>query len=104
MQNLSDIKAREIAPGFWGRMVHGDRSTLAFWEIRKGSVLARHSHMHEQITHILEGELLMQIGDQEYSLGPGAVYVIPSQTPHSAKAITDCRVIDSFSPSRDDYR
>ena len=63
-----------------------------------------HHHMHEQITHILEGELKMQIGGEEFLLNGGSVYVIPSNTPHSAIAKTDCKVIDAFSPVRDDYR
>jgi quercetin dioxygenase-like cupin family protein len=104
MQHLNDISAKEIRPGFFGKMVHGDKSTLAFWEIKKGSVLDEHRHYHEQITHILEGELKMKIGGEEYLLMPGAVHVIPSNVPHSAIALTDCKVIDSFSPAREDYK
>jgi quercetin dioxygenase-like cupin family protein len=104
MQYLNDIPAKEIRPGFFGKMIHGDKSTLTFWEIKKGSVLEEHHHYHEQITHILEGELKMKIGSKEYLLTAGAVHVIPSNVPHSAIAITDCKVIDSFAPARDDYR
>jgi hypothetical protein len=39
-----------------------------------------------------------------YLLTAGSVHVIPSLVPHSALALTDCKVIDSFSPARDDYR
>jgi len=35
---------------------------------------------------------------------PGVVYVIPPQARHSGRGITDCRVLDVFSPARDDYR
>ena len=104
MQHLNDIFAKEIRPGFFGKMVHGDKSTLAFWEIKKGSKLEEHKHVHEQITHILEGELDMIIGGVYMPLKTGMVYVIPSNVPHSAVALTDCKVIDSFSPARDDYR
>jgi quercetin dioxygenase-like cupin family protein len=104
MQHLNDITAKEIRLGFFGKMVHGDKSTLAFWEIKKGSELEEHHHSHEQITHILEGELKMKIGGEEYLLTPGTVHVISSNVPHSAIALTDCKVIDSFSPAREDYR
>jgi len=104
MEHLSDIPAKEIRPGFFGKMVHGDKGTLAFWEIKKGSALEAHQHPHEQITHILEGELAMVIGGADYLFTAGTVHVIPSNVPHSARAITDCRVIDSFAPARDDYR
>ncbi len=42
---------------FFGKMVHGDSSSLVFWEIRKGVSLRNIKHVHEQITYIVEGEL-----------------------------------------------
>jgi quercetin dioxygenase-like cupin family protein len=104
MQHLNDITAKEIRPGFLGKMVHGDKGTLTFWDIKKGSTLEEHHHPHEQITHIVEGELEMMIGGIPYLFTAGTVHVIPSDVPHSAIAKTDCRVIDSFAPARDDYR
>jgi quercetin dioxygenase-like cupin family protein len=104
MQHLDEINAKEIQPGFLGKMVHGASSTLTFWEIKKGSVLPEHHHIHEQITYCVEGELDMLIGGIPYLLTPGCVHVIPSNIPHSAIARTDCRIIDAFSPARDDYR
>lgn len=84
--------------------MHGDASTLAIWDIRKGATLPEHQHVHEQITYILEGQLEMVIGGEKYLLTPGTVHVIPSNTPHSAIAQTDCKVIDAFAPARNDYR
>ncbi len=104
MQHLNDIPVKQTLPGFFGKMVHGDTSSLVFWEIKKGGVSPEHHHVHEQITCIQEGELEMVIGGEKYLLTAGNVHVIPSHTPHSAFAVTDCRVIDSFAPARDDYR
>jgi quercetin dioxygenase-like cupin family protein len=104
MQHLDDIAAREIRPGFFGKMVHGESGTVSFWEIRKGSVLIEHQHVQEQTTYLVEGELEMVIGGEPFLLTPGMVHVIPSLVPHSAMARTDVRVIDFFAPARDDYR
>jgi quercetin dioxygenase-like cupin family protein len=104
MQQLGEIPVKQIFPGFHGKMVHGDSSTLAIWDIKKGSILPEHHHFHEQITYVLEGELEMVIDGEKHVLTAGTVHVIPSHTPHSAIALTDCKVIDSFSPARDDYR
>jgi quercetin dioxygenase-like cupin family protein len=104
MQHLEDIPVKQLLPGFFGKMIHGESSSLVFWDIKKGSVLLEHAHIHEQITHIVEGELEMVIGGKKYLFTAGSVHVIPSLVPHSALAITDCRVIDSFAPARDDYR
>jgi len=77
---------------------------MAIWDIRKGAVLPEHRHVHEQITYIMEGQLEMVIGGEKYLLTTGTVHAIPSNTPHSAVALTDCKVVDSFAPARDDYR
>ena len=104
MQHLNDIPVKNTLPGFFGKMVHGDSSSLVFWDIKQGGISPEHHHPHEQITYIVEGQLEMIIGGEKYLLTPGYVHVIPSNVPHSAVALTDCRIIDSFSPARDDYR
>jgi len=104
MQHLNDIKGKEIVPGYYGRFVHGDLVTLSFVDIKKGSSLPEHQHPHEQVTHILEGELEMVIGGEKMVLTAGTVHVIPGNTPHSAHALTNCRVLDAFSPVREDYK
>jgi quercetin dioxygenase-like cupin family protein len=104
MQNLSDIPVKQTVPGFFGKMVHGATSSLVFWDIRKGHSSPEHHHVHEQITYIVEGELEMVIGGEKYLMKAGSVHVIPSNVHHSAYALTDCKVIDSFAPARDDYR
>jgi len=104
MQHLNDIPGRELAPGFITKLVHGNQSTLSVVEIKKGSVLPEHHHVHEQITFILKGQLDMMIGGKSYSMTEGTIHVIPSNVPHSAVAATDCTVVDAFSPAREDYK
>ena len=104
MQHIDTIAARELRPGFFGKFIHGEKSTVTIWEIKKGSVLETHQHVHEQITYVLEGELQMKIGGIDYQFTTGMTHVIPSNMPHSAVAVTDVKVIDFFSPARDDYR
>ncbi|MBO9205049.1 MULTISPECIES: cupin domain-containing protein [Niastella] len=104
MQHLDDVKGKEIVPGLYGRFVHGDTMTLSFVDIQPGAQLPEHSHPHEQITFILEGELEMVIGGEKMLLTPGMVHVIPGNVPHSAIARTFVKVLDAFSPVREDYR
>ena len=103
MQHLKDVKGKEICPGLYGRFVHGKTMTLSFVDITKGNRLTEHSHPHEQITYILQGELEMTIGGEKMLMTPGTVHVIPGNVPHSAVALTDCKVIDAFHPVREDY-
>lgn len=104
MLHLDNIKGKEIVPGYFGRFVHGEKITLSIVDIKKGSPLPEHRHPHEQVTFILEGELEMIIGGEKMVLTAGTSHVIPGNTPHSAIALTDCRVLDAFSPVREDYR
>ena len=104
MKNIKEIKPKELAPGLTGYYVHGSRMTLGYVDIAAGSKLPEHHHEHEQITFIIDGQLDMMIGGQFCSLTTGMYYVIPSNVPHSATAIRDCKVIDVFNPTRDDYK
>ena len=104
MNYIKSIPSKEIVPGITGYYAHGDKHTFGYVEIKKGSVVPDHHHVHEQITYIIDGQLNMVIGGKPYSLTNGMYHIIPSNTPHSAIAVTDCKVIDTFSPTRDDYK
>ena len=102
--NLSDLEEKELVPGFHVRFVHSENMTFAHWNIDAGSTLPDHSHPHEQVVNMVKGELELKVGDESRIMKPGQTAVIPGDVPHSAKAITDCKVIDVFYPIREDYK
>ncbi|MFQ6676879.1 MAG: cupin domain-containing protein [Fidelibacterota bacterium] len=102
--DLNTIDAEEILPGFRVKVVHSEHMTLTHWDIKAGSSLPEHSHPHEQVTNMIEGELELIVDGESNILKPNSVVVIPSNATHSGKAITGCRVIDVFYPTREDYR
>ena len=104
MDLIKNIKPKELAPGITGYYAHGEKSSLGYLELKKGSQVPLHSHINEQITYIIEGQLDMMIGGVACSLTDGMYHVIHANVPHSAIAITDCKVIDAFSPVREDYK
>src|SRR6478752_8311803 len=104
MDLIKNIKPKELAPGITGHYAHGEKSSFGYLELKKGSQVPLHSHINEQITYIIEGQLDMMIGSVACSLTDGMYHVIHANVPHSAIAITDCKVIDAFSPSREDYK
>jgi len=101
---MKELTPRQLVPGLTGYYRHGEQMTLGLIEIKAGISLAAHQHVHEQISYMIAGELRMMIGDEEVILKPGAVQLIPSNTVHSAIALTDCQLIDVFNPVREDYR
>jgi len=101
---ISEIPQRELVQGIKGRYFHTNSTTVGFIDIDKGAILPAHSHIHEQTTQILEGQLEMTIDGVTQVLEPGIITLIPSNVVHGAKALTDCKVVDIFSPVREDYK
>ena len=101
---VDGVPVREIFPGFRARVVHSARTSQSWIEIDAGASFPEHQHPHEQIVNVLQGELEVTAGGVTHRLTPGKVLVIPPDVPHSGRAITDCRVLDVFAPTRDDYR
>jgi quercetin dioxygenase-like cupin family protein len=101
---ISEIPQKDLVKGIKGRYFHTDSNTVGFVDIEKGAILPAHSHVHEQITQITEGQLEMIIDGETIVLEPGMITVIPSNVVHSAIALTDCRVTDTFYPVREDYK
>ncbi len=104
MIKIAEVKQKKLIEGIIGQYVHGATTTLGYVTLAKGSQLPLHHHPQEQLTYMLDGKLEMHIGDELVVLEPGTVKVIPSNTPHSAVALTDCKLIDVFSPVREDYK
>jgi unsaturated pyranuronate lyase len=101
---VGDVPVREIFPGIRARVVHSARTSQSWVEIDAGVSFPEHQHPHEQVINVLEGELEVTSGGVMHRLTPGKVLVIPPDVAHSGRAITDCRLLDVFAPTRDDYR
>lgn len=103
MELIKNIKPKELVPGITGYYAHGEKMTFGYVELLEGAKIPMHQHMHEQITYIIEGQLDMVISGEPCLLTAGMFHVIPSNVSHSAVAKTFCKVIDAFSPVREDY-
>lgn len=101
---LDTVPVREIFPGFHARVVHGARMSHSWVQAEAGASFPEHRHPHEQIVSVLDGELELVVDGQVHRLTAGLIYVIPPDVPHSGRAITNCRVLDAFAPTRDEYR
>ena len=104
VNNIEALPEKELIPGFRGRFIHTGTMTISFWNIATGAVLPLHSHMHEQVTQVIEGELELTVEDQTMILKAGDVVTIAPHEEHSGRALTDCIVQDIFLPEREDYK
>lgn len=102
--NLDAIEAKEFFPGVKGKFIHGDGLSWAFWNIDANAEVPRHQHVHEQMMHVVSGQFEFEIDGTKRLCQPGDVVCIPSNVPHYGKAITDCVLMDVFTPVREEYR
>ena len=102
--NIKTLKSKELMPGYHGKMVHGQQLTWAFWTVEQGAEVPEHQHPHEQIMHVIKGEFEFSLNNQTKIYTAGDLVLIPSNSPHSGKAITPCELMDVFSPVREEYR
>lgn len=101
--NFKTQKKVKIWEGITATLYHSAQATFAHITLEEGSEAMTHHHIHEQWTHVIEGELLFTLDGDQQLLTPGMAVFIPSNLPHSAKAITTCRIIDCFLPVREDF-
>lgn len=94
----------EICPGISRRtLVHGRTMYQMVATLAAGSRLPEHHHPQEQILHILEGKLRLIVAGETRELATGESYYLASEIPHAVETIVATRVLDTFSPPREDY-
>jgi quercetin dioxygenase-like cupin family protein len=97
------VPAEQLADNMVRRMIVGAKEMLVHWEIKKGTLAARHSHPHEQMVVMVRGKVRLAVGDDETIIGPDDIVVIPPQMPHEGETLEDTVLIDIFSPPREDF-
>lgn len=100
---LYEMEARELIPGGFVKFVHSDNMTLSFWTFTAGTLLPEHTHPHEQILSLMNGTLEFTIAGETETVDSPASIIIPSEITHSGKCLTDCTLIDTFYPKREDF-
>ena len=74
-------------------------------DLEPGSVVAEHSHPHEQVGMVLAGKAIFYIGEESKTLQTGDMYRIPGNVRHRVVALEEpVKALDIFYPMREDYR
>jgi amino-acid N-acetyltransferase len=95
----------ELAPDVAGASFFAvalERVMLTWFEVEPGARFERHSHDADQITLVVEGELVFELdGGRERRVGAGEVIALPAGVPHGTRAGTcRTRAVDAWSPPR----
>ncbi len=104
IHELANLPSREVYPGYTARFVHSDNMTFAWFEIEPDVELPPHAHHHEQVVHMLEGELDLTMDGVTTKLVPGMVVVIPPCAEHTGIARVKSKTLDVFSPPREGFK
>lgn len=84
-------------------LVYGALTLLTEFRMRRGSVLPRHAHPHEQTGYLVSGRMKLTVGRQTIDARPGDSWSIPGNVQHGAQILEDSVAIEVFSPVRQDY-
>ena len=97
----------QTAPGRERRIAHTDNLMVVVWDFADGPAKEPdppHSHPHEQVTYVVEGEVFFFIGEESSRLGPGDMVTVPPDQPHTVQPLTPrLRLLDSFTPLRNEF-
>jgi quercetin dioxygenase-like cupin family protein len=94
-----------VGRGVTVRTVWGEGIMFSFVEFAHADALVEtHQHPHEQMGICTEGRIELVVGEERRIVGVGEVFLVPSNTPHSARAVGGpARALDVFHPPREDY-
>jgi quercetin dioxygenase-like cupin family protein len=108
MTAVGDLSQRtpfEPAEGVLMRAWWGERTMVNVLDMAPGCAVPAHAHPEEQIGLVTEGLLVLVLDGEEHRLGAGHAYTIPGGVRHSGAAGPEgCKVVDVFTPVREDYR
>jgi quercetin dioxygenase-like cupin family protein len=82
---------------------HPDLMVVAFRFQAVGAIGSLHSHRHVQSTFVQSGRFRFTLGDQEHEYGPGDSFVVSSGQTHGCTCLEPGKMVDCFTPRRDDF-
>ena len=103
----AELPAFRISDGRERRLVHTDHLMIVVLDVTDGRAAAPdpyHSHPHEQVSYVAEGEVNFLMEGNITRLSPGDVYSVPPDIPHAIQPLSPrVRLIDCFTPIRQDF-
>lgn len=98
------LPARQLLNGITLKAISGHKTMMTFFEFEADAVIPSHTHPHEQITYVLEGEIEFTVGQDTQILGRGDGVVISSNQEHGARVLkAPAKAVDAWYPLREDY-
>ena len=97
----NQLSVKEPREGWSGRFFHSRNMTFAYYTAKAGAWIHEHSHPNDEVWNIIDGQLEITIAGETQVAGPQCAAIVPPDTAHSIKALTDVRAIVVDYPRRD---
>lgn len=95
------LKKNPDGSGIKSRRIATDRIMVSNIRVRGGTRIPRHHHEAEQILFIQKGQVHVTTADDpERKLGPGDIWVVPSNVVHGVRYVGDVEALEIVSPPR----
>ena len=103
--DLSSRALKELQPGVKARTFWGEKMLLAVVDLEANALLPSHTHPHEQVGVVLEGEVEFMIAGESKLMRPGDIYLVPAGVEHMVRVGPGpARLLDVFSPVREEFK
>lgn len=106
-QKYHTMPVQHVADGLERRLAYTPNLMMVIVDFYDGPTAEPdppHTHPHEQVTYVAEGEVLFIIDGEPAHLTVGDTAVVPSGKPHTIRRLTGhVRLIDCFTPIREDF-
>jgi quercetin dioxygenase-like cupin family protein len=99
----ADIEPEQMNPLITRQFVTGTKTMLARIVLKKGAHVPLHSHVNEQVSHVVAGALDFLLEEGRVTVRAGEILCIPPNAPHEVIALEDSVALDIFNPPRQDW-
>ena len=84
------MEVNPFQPGAERRLGYTDNlmiTVIDFFDGPQSEPDPPHAHPHEQVSYVVSGELIFFLEDHSEQLGPGDIFLVPPDSPHSIQRL-----------------
>ena len=101
----ADLALETVELGQVSRKIRAKGGSMMMVEVlfTAGAIGAEHRHPHEQLTYCLSGEFIFNIDGEKSTVRAGDSLYVPASALHGTTCVADGRLLDIFTPQREDF-